>query len=295
MAPVESPTRDPTTALEEDDFDEDIGPAIMDDYDDDDNDNEDDNAMNQADDFTAGLTGLVGDDNNDDEPGLDETTMLSRTADLTERLLATAASDSRNSHKRKKPGKKISKHGIEYKSLPQGVIKRLATTFTRTAGGVGSAKISPDALAAVTQATDWFFEQLADDLQAYAQHAGRKTIDESDMVTLMRRYVVTLPPYLLPAFTSLHSVVFSLHFNRVYGWVASVCFHMQIVQRYLQSFSPPSSRQRQTSASTTPFALAQRHLPRELLQELRMPVPAPTKAPRKKARRVEVNDEEDAT
>ena len=42
-------------------------------------------------------------------------------------------------------------------------------------------------------------------------------------------------------------------------------------------------RQRQTSASTTPFALAQRHLPRELLQELRMPAPPPTKAPRKKA------------
>ena len=72
-------------------------------------------------------------------------------------------------------------------------------------------------------------------------------------------------------------------------------FHMQLVQRYLQSLFPPISRQRQTSASTTPFALAQRHLPRELLQELRMPVPAPTKAPRKKARRIEVDDEEDAT
>ena len=184
MAPVESSTRDPTTALE-DDFGEDIGPAIMDDYDDIDNDNEDDNANNAANDSAAGLTGLIGDDNNDEE-GLDETTMLSRTADLTERLLATASS---SSHKRKKAGKKISKHGIEYKSLPQGVIKRLATTFARTAGGVGNAKISPDALAAVTQATDWFFEQLADDLQAYAQHAGRKTIDESDMVTLMRRYI----------------------------------------------------------------------------------------------------------
>ena len=195
MAPVESPTRDQTTALEEDfDDDNDVGgPAIMDDYDDDGDDNDNNNdinnndhSINPADDSAAGLTGLI---DGGDDIGLDETTMLSHTADLTNRLLRPAsASGEDRSHRRKKAatGKKISKHGIEYKSLPQGVIKRLATTFARTAG---SAKLNPDALAAVTQATDWFFEQLADDLQAYAQHAGRKTIDESDMVTLMRRYV----------------------------------------------------------------------------------------------------------
>ncbi|OTA87544.1 hypothetical protein M434DRAFT_60178, partial [Hypoxylon sp. CO27-5] len=113
--------------------------------------------------------------------------------------------------------KKISRHGIEYPSLPQGVVKRLATTLAKTAG-VGKAKISADVLGAIMQASDWFFEQLGDDLSAYARHAGRKTIDESDMMMLMRR-------------------------------------------------------QRQTSASTTPFALAQRYLPRELLQEMRMTVP----------------------
>ncbi|KAK8103974.1 uncharacterized protein PG998_011007 [Apiospora kogelbergensis] len=132
---------------------------------------------------------------------------------------------------------KTSKHGIEYPSLPQGVVKRLATTFAKTAG-MGKAKISPDTLDAIMQATDWFFEQLGDDLQAYANHAGRKTIDESDMIALMRR-------------------------------------------------------QRQTSSSTTPFALAQRHLPRELLQELRMPVPAPVKAPRKKSQKDVREDAED--
>ncbi|KAI0019089.1 hypothetical protein F4780DRAFT_780794 [Xylariomycetidae sp. FL0641] len=135
-----------------------------------------------------------------------------------------------------KPGKKISRHGIEYKSLPPSVVKRLATTFAKTAGA-SKAKISPETLNAIMQATDWFFEQLGDDLGAYARHAGRKTIDESDMVTLMRR-------------------------------------------------------QRQTNASTTPFALAQRYLPRELLQELRMPVPVPSKAPRKKAKRAKVDGEE---
>ncbi|KAK3394102.1 centromere kinetochore component CENP-T-domain-containing protein [Podospora didyma] len=121
---------------------------------------------------------------------------------------------------KKKKSIKVSKHGIEYPSLPPAVVKRLAQTFAKTSGAKG--KISPDTLKAIVQASDWFFEQLGDDLQAYAKHAGRKTIEESDMLTLMRR-------------------------------------------------------QRQTNPHTTPFALAQRYLPRELLQELRMPPPIPLK------------------
>lgn len=42
-------------------------------------------------------------------------------------------------------------------------------------------------------------------------------------------------------------------------------------------------RQRQVGASTTPFSLAQQHLPRELLQHIRMPVPVPVKKRRKGA------------
>lgn len=81
-----------------------------------------------------------------------------------------------------KPGKKISRHGIEYPSLPSNVVKRLAQRFA------GKTKISPDTLNAIMQASDWFFEQLGDDLRAYANHAkGRTTINESDMLTLMRR------------------------------------------------------------------------------------------------------------
>lgn len=47
-------------------------------------------------------------------------------------------------------------------------------------------------------------------------------------------------------------------------------------------------RQRQVNAATTPFSLAQKFLPRELLQELRMP--PPTKA--KRSRQLERVDEE---
>ncbi|KAI1766783.1 hypothetical protein GGR53DRAFT_190390 [Hypoxylon sp. FL1150] len=213
MAPAESPTRDQTMTegLEAED------PPQVEDYDDDVNEPFDMPGLQDDDD--------VEDDNNQE---LLETTILSQAAD-----------PSAHRAGRRKTGKKISRHGIEYPSLPQGVVKRLATTLAKTAG-VGKAKISADTLESLMQATDWFFEQLGDDLSAYAQHAGRKTIDESDMVMLMRR-------------------------------------------------------QRQTSASTTPFALAQRHLPRELLQELRMAVPPKKVSRKRQSRLADVDAEEEVT
>ncbi|KAI0509245.1 centromere kinetochore component CENP-T-domain-containing protein [Xylaria bambusicola] len=221
MAPVESPVRDPTATEGLEDLDADNGPLDNMNYDDDDDDDHVNEPMDMPD-FDV-------EDEVDEAPEnnistVEETTTSSHTAGLV-----------RDRGLKRKKGKKISRYGIEYPSLPTNVVKRLAMTCAKTAGTKG--KISPDTLDAIMQATEWFFEQLGDDLSAYAKHAGRKTIDESDMITLMRR-------------------------------------------------------QRQTNASTTPFALAQRHLPRELLQELRMPVPIPSKGPRKKARRIDVEDEE---
>ncbi|RKF74873.1 putative histone-fold containing protein [Golovinomyces cichoracearum] len=109
---------------------------------------------------------------------------------------------------------KLSRQGIPYPSLPTGVVKKLAVNYAKTAGD-NKPKINKETVDAIMQATDWFFEQASDDLGAYAMHAGRKTINESDVITLMKR-------------------------------------------------------QRQINASKTPFFLAQRHLPPELLQELRM-------------------------
>lgn len=126
---------------------------------------------------------------------------------------------------------RVSKHGIQYPSLPSGVVKKLATTFGRHGGQ--NAKISKDTLAAIMQASDWFFEQVSEDLGAYAEHRGGKTIDESDVVTLMRR------------------------------------------QRLVDG------------GKTTPFALAERYLPRELLQDLRMVPPV-----KLRGRRVERDEEE---
>lgn len=83
---------------------------------------------------------------------------------------------------------RISQHGIEYPSLPPAFVKRVAQTALHSSG-LSNSRMSPDTLAALTQASEWFFEQLGDDLGAYAQHAKRKTIEESDIITLMRRYV----------------------------------------------------------------------------------------------------------
>ncbi|KAJ8058521.1 hypothetical protein OCU04_012705 [Sclerotinia nivalis] len=90
------------------------------------------------------------------------------------------------SHRTFQKKKKISKHGLKYSSLPLGVVKKNAISLGRNRGSKGE-KLSRDALDAIMQATDWFFEQISDDLGTYSEHAGRKTIDESDVLMLMKR------------------------------------------------------------------------------------------------------------
>jgi histone H3/H4 len=177
------------------------------------------------------------DDLDDGEEDLAEEN-VDETQAIETQILAEAATATVNRGKKTKRGIKYSKHGIACPSLPPAVVKRLAQTFAKTSGVKG--KISADALNAIMQASDWFFEQLGDDLHAYAEHAGRKTINESDMLVLMRRCVTKLV------------------------WVS----HLALKHLYLTH-----PRQRQIGSSTTMFSLAQRHLPRELLQELRMPPP----------------------
>ncbi|KAG6002487.1 hypothetical protein E4U21_003015 [Claviceps maximensis] len=139
---------------------------------------------------------------------------------------------SAKSRQRTKPPKKIqrriSKFGIEYPPLPPSFVKRVAQTALHSSG-LSNPRVSTDTLTALTQASEWFFEQLGDDLGAYANHAQRKMIEESDVATLMKR-------------------------------------------------------QRQITSDSTMFSLAQRHLPRELLQELKMPIPTGGKIPRKRIR-----------
>lgn len=135
--------------------------------------------------------------------------------------------------------KKLSRHGIPVPLLPTGVVKRLATRYAR-AGASSKAKINKETLAAIEQASEWFFEQASEDLAAYSRHAGRKTIDESDVVALMRRYVYLPPPF---------------SFFEAVRDIDCMC------------------RQRHVNSTNTVFSLAQKHLPKELLQDIRLGLP----------------------
>ncbi|KAH0607490.1 uncharacterized protein H6S33_002524 [Morchella sextelata] len=122
-----------------------------------------------------------------------------------------AASTAPKTQKPKRKQHPLSRHGHPLPPFPRATIKKMAQTFA------GGASIGNEALEALVKASDAFWEQVAGDLAAYAGHAGRKTIEEGDVVVLM-------------------------------------------------------GRQRQITEGSTLFSLAQRHLPRELLQQVRMPV-----------------------
>ncbi len=81
---------------------------------------------------------------------------------------------------------KTSRHGIPYPGVPLGITKSLALTFAR-AFGERKPRLNKDTLTAIVKAGDQFLEQLCGDLVMYAKHAGRKKIDENDIITAMRR------------------------------------------------------------------------------------------------------------
>ena len=84
---------------------------------------------------------------------------------------------------------KRSRHGISYLSLPSGVTKRIASTCSRGMG-MKRSNISKESLKAIVDASDRYFEQFSEDLGVFAHHAGRKKIEESDVVAVMKRYVI---------------------------------------------------------------------------------------------------------
>lgn len=137
-------------------------------------------------------------DEDDDEEGLEvdnvavpgDLTIQSQDATLRLSPIPEAGPLERSAkRKRAKKVLRVSKHGMQYSSLPTGVVKKLTTTILKTNGN-SNAKVTKDMVDAIAQASDWFFEQMSGDLGIYAQHAGRKTIDESDVITLMRRYEI---------------------------------------------------------------------------------------------------------
>lgn len=103
-------------------------------------------------------------------------------------LDASTATLAPQARERKPASTRYSRHGTPYTPLPKNIIKKMAIGFCH-ANGNGSNKLNADAFAAIAQASDWFFEQASIDLRVYSKHAGRKTIEESDVIALMARSV----------------------------------------------------------------------------------------------------------
>ncbi|KND92868.1 hypothetical protein TOPH_02836 [Tolypocladium ophioglossoides CBS 100239] len=141
---------------------------------------------------------------------------MAETRNATADLTRLQHEPSKRAPKPRKQKKKLSRHGVEYPPLPPSFVKGVAHTALQSSG-LRNPRVSADTVTALMQASEWFFEQLGDDLGA----------------------------------------------------------------------------QRQIGSDATMFSLAQRHLPRELLQELRMPVPQPVK--KRRLKRSRGGDGEDET
>lgn len=81
---------------------------------------------------------------------------------------------------------KTSRYGKKYPSFPSSVAKSVVLTMMRSMGH-RSSRLNKEVVEALVEASDRFFEQLGDDLEVLSKHAGRKTIDDADMIALMQR------------------------------------------------------------------------------------------------------------
>ena len=82
---------------------------------------------------------------------------------------------------------KLTRHGEMVPSLPSSLIKRVAIQAQAHLGN-RRPTLGKDHMRALEQATEWYFEQVGEDLAAYSTHARRKKrIDKSDVLLLLRR------------------------------------------------------------------------------------------------------------
>jgi len=75
---------------------------------------------------------------------------------------------------------RLSQHGIVIPSLPRDLLRDLSQQFT-------SKPLSKECYPLLDLATQSFFRNLSSDLATFAQHAGRRSIEETDVQMLMQR------------------------------------------------------------------------------------------------------------
>jgi histone H3/H4 len=257
---IRAPARDESPAEQDDGDQEDVPPIFAEDDEDSVEPEEDDQdeitAALDGGDRTGTIVGIQGwmSDNemeNDADLALyrEEESAIDRSLQ-TQSPERPAAAKERTARKAKEL--RISQRGLEYPSFPTAPVKKLALGFMKSQGS--KAQLNKDAVAALVRVTDDFFEQIGIDLAAYAQHGGRKMIEESDVIALMKRYVTFI----------------------------SVCLCLMLTY---------CCRTRKTTNNSTSFSLAQKLLPRELLQQLRMEPPQKLRGQKRKMNTIQ--EEED--
>ncbi|KAK5938425.1 hypothetical protein PMZ80_009395 [Knufia obscura] len=89
---------------------------------------------------------------------------------------------------------KMNQRGNMVPALPSSLIKRIVHDSQEKAGK-RKTTLGKDHMKALEQATEWFFEQVGEDLEAYSQHGRRKKrVSEGDALLLMRRQRVLRNP-----------------------------------------------------------------------------------------------------
>jgi histone H3/H4 len=102
---------------------------------------------------------------------------------LTGLQMASARQDSGKRRRRVK----MTKHGTLVPSLPTNLIKKIAVEV-QVRNGRRKPGLAADHVKALEQATEWFFEQVGEDLAAYSSHGRRKRrIAEDDALMLLKR------------------------------------------------------------------------------------------------------------
>lgn len=126
-----------------------------------------------------------------DEDGSVEATLQSTTTNRRQTLLESVIATAKPKARKKL---KMNRKGNMVPSIPSSLIRWIANESQEKAGK-RKIPLGKDHMKALEQATEWFFEQVGEDLEAYANHSKRKKrIDTDDVLLLMRRQRVLQRP-----------------------------------------------------------------------------------------------------
>lgn len=126
-------------------------------------------------------SGEQSDEDEDVVPITIESAAPSRRQTLLESVAATASST------RPRKRLKVNQRGNMVPALPSSLIKRIVNDSQQKANKRKVA-LGKEHMQALEQATEWYFEQVGEDLEAFSSHGRRKKrIDDDDVLLLMRR------------------------------------------------------------------------------------------------------------